>query len=112
MHLRIAYTDVLYVEASSNYTKLHTAQKTYLTQVSISRWEKELPDHLFCKVHRSFIISVAHLQCFDKDSIYLGEVVIPFVNRYRLTLLEKIKVIHKPDMDCIIKKPNLRIASR
>lgn len=108
-HIRIGYDEILYIEAASSYTKLHTTRKTHLTYVTIDQWNHELPDDMFCKVHRSFIVSLMHIFEFDKKCVQVGTTKIPLCAPLKKHLMEKIKVIERRDAIWRVIKSSLNV---
>lgn len=51
-------SDILWLEAEGDYTKLHTAKQTFLSSKGISELETKLNPQQFQRVHRSAIISL------------------------------------------------------
>jgi len=39
--------------------------------------EEHLPADLFCRVHRSYIVSIDHVMAFDNTTVYLKDVEVP-----------------------------------
>ncbi len=55
----IRICDIVYVEATGNYTELHLADTTMaLTSCTLSTWAERLPDAHFARIHRSTIVNV------------------------------------------------------
>jgi len=55
----IRIRDIVYVEAAGNYTELHLPDgATALTSRTLSRWEEQLPDSHFVRIHRSTVVNV------------------------------------------------------
>jgi len=59
------HKDIIWVEAAGDYSILHMAGKDITIRVTIKMLETELPLALFARVHRSAIISKAHIQEID-----------------------------------------------
>lgn len=54
---------IIYLEASSNYTYLHFADRPSIcTAKSILEFEEIFADSQFVRIHRSFIINLDHVQ--------------------------------------------------
>ncbi len=63
--------DVIYIEASDDYVKFHTAEKYWLKGERMNKLEKNLDPRIFCRVHRSFIINInymARIEPYSKES--------------------------------------------
>jgi two-component system LytT family response regulator len=51
-------TDIIWLEAHSDYTKIHTMKQSFLSNKGISELEKKLNPQQFQRIHRSAIISL------------------------------------------------------
>jgi len=63
--------DVIYIEASDDYVKFHTAEKYWLKSERMSNLEKNLDPRIFCRIHRSFIINInfmVRIEPYSKES--------------------------------------------
>jgi len=63
--------DVIYIEASDDYVKFHSAEKYWLKSERMNNLEKNLDQRIFCRIHRSFIINInfiAKIEPYSKDS--------------------------------------------
>jgi len=85
-YIKLRFTDILYVQAEKKYVNLVAIDKCYTTLCSIGHVEKVLPADIFCKVHRSYIISLEHTLKFDNDFVYIGNKKIPISEQYRSIL--------------------------
>lgn len=82
--VNIPLADILYGEAQGNYTRIYTEAAIYKTYLTISELEEQLPASLFVRVHRSFIISAAHVQSFTNAYYVVRDKQIPIGRSYRL----------------------------
>jgi two-component system, LytTR family, response regulator len=64
----ISVTDILWIEADGDYTKLHTAKQSFLSNKSMNELEQKLNPQLFQRVHRSAIISIAAIKEVHKEA--------------------------------------------
>jgi two-component system, LytTR family, response regulator len=51
-------TDIIWMEAEGDYTRLYTAQKNYLSNYGIGTLEQKLNPSVFIRIHRSAIINI------------------------------------------------------
>ncbi|UYQ94801.1 LytTR family DNA-binding domain-containing protein [Chitinophaga horti] len=58
---------VLYLKAEKEYTRIHTAQESYLSSQGINAMEKRLDPQRFMRVHRSFIVNIYHIKEVYRD---------------------------------------------
>lgn len=91
--VRIRFDDILYVEADRDYCKIITPDRTINTKYSIGDMANDLPANQFIRIHRSFIVSIKHIDAFGYDGVEIRSHKIPLGRLYRedvLIALEKI----------------------
>lgn len=74
---KIFYHEVRYIEAMQNYAVIHTLNRKLITYITMSSLEHQLPGDQFLKVHKSFIVSIAHIKALEGNEILIGETRIP-----------------------------------
>ncbi len=70
---RVPVADILYVEAVKDYVRIVTPQRRMLTQQTLSALAEQLPDDLFCRIHRSYLVQTTHIRAYDRDSVTLTD---------------------------------------
>jgi DNA-binding LytR/AlgR family response regulator len=76
------YADIQYIESDSEYVNFHINGKKIMSHQSLKALEKELPTSMFMRVHRSFIINIAHVTSLKGRELIVGEKKIPVSNTY------------------------------
>jgi DNA-binding LytR/AlgR family response regulator len=87
-NVKILFRDILFVESLKDYIKIHTTDKTIITQVPISAIEQRLPDN-FLRVHRSFIIARDKITAYTRHDLEIGRLQIPIGRNYK-TIVQRI----------------------
>lgn len=87
----IKLTDILFVEASGNHVVFVTKERKILTLTTLQEVAKLLPPHLFYRVHKSFIISLQHLELIESFQVKINGLEIPLGKTYREAFLEEFK---------------------
>jgi len=82
-YIKLKFAEIMYVQAEKKYVNLFAIDKCYTTLCSLGHVEKILPAEIFCKVHRSYIVSLEHTSRFDNEFIYIGNKKIPISEQYR-----------------------------
>ncbi|MDR2918115.1 MAG: LytTR family DNA-binding domain-containing protein [Tannerella sp.] len=89
--VRIHPNEILYLEGYGDYVKIHHVNgKVLLSHVSLKRFETCLNEKRFCRVHRSYIISIPHINYIEKKRIQIGKELIPVSDSYYPTLLNQL----------------------
>ena len=89
---KIAYDDIMYLEGLDDYVKIHLKEGKKITaRISMKSILEKLPDHLFLRVHRSFIVPIKNIKSIQNKVLYLDDLEIPIGDTYRASVLEKFK---------------------
>lgn len=83
--IRIKEKDILYIESFSHTIEINTLNEKYSIRKNIGTMEKELDQSLFIRNHRSYIVSVPHIEKIGREEIELdnGKVVPVSRRRYK-----------------------------
>lgn len=93
-NVKVKYSDISCVEASRNYIRINTGQQSFMVLLSMRQVEELLPPCTFCRVHRSYIVSLQHLTSFDNTCVYINEKIIPVGEQYKNVLPQMVTVVH------------------
>lgn len=89
---KIAYEDIVYIEGLDDYVKIHLADGKKITaRTSMKSIVEKLPENLFVRVHRSFIVPIKKINSIQNKVLYLNELEIPIGDTYKSMVLEKFK---------------------
>lgn len=80
---KVGFDDLLYAEAKGNYTCIVTTQQTLLPVITFSSFENLLPNGLFLRVHRSFIINKSKITHIEGNRVFIGKSEIPIGTNYK-----------------------------
>jgi len=81
-NVKILLGDILFIESLKDYIKIHTGDKTIITQVPISTIEQRLPDN-FLRIHRSFIVAKDKITAYTQHDLEIGKLQIPIGRNYK-----------------------------
>jgi DNA-binding LytR/AlgR family response regulator len=88
--VKINYADILVVEALQNYIAVHTINKKFITYLTFKAIEESLPQHLFLKVHKSYLVSLSKIESIEGNEIRIGSHHIPISRSMKDEVLERI----------------------
>ena len=64
----VKHSDIVYARASNNYTEIHTANgSSKLISKTLKFVSAQLPDTIFFRVHKSYLINLNHIQKYRKS---------------------------------------------
>lgn len=80
---KIAIDDIFYIEAAGNYMLFYTQKGKVMTLMPMSDILKMLPSSSFVRIHKSYIISLKHLEIIEKAMVIINKTRIPIGITYR-----------------------------
>ena len=83
--VKVSISDIRYVEAMSEYLKVHLESegKPIITLLSMKKMEERLPDY-FMRIHRSYIINLTKIQEVNKNRVIMdSNTYLPIGDMYR-----------------------------
>lgn len=85
---KVAFTDILYIEGLKDYVILHTSDQKIITAMNIKTIHGQLPQHIFIRTSKSYIINKHQVNSFDNNTVYIDTHEIPIGNAYRSLFFE------------------------
>lgn len=90
---KIKLSDILYVQAYGDYVKIFTQDKQNLVHCTLKSIEEKLASGKFYRLHRSYIISIDHIDKIEENDAYIGKHAIPIGEQYKKELLAKLNLL-------------------
>ncbi|WP_418262014.1 LytR/AlgR family response regulator transcription factor [Flavobacterium faecale] len=91
--IKIEYSTVSFIEAKGDYIRIKTDSQNYTVHSTLKKIEDKLPNNLFVRVHRSFIINIRKIIDIEDNSVLIDKDVIPISRSNRNELLKRINVL-------------------
>lgn len=86
--VKVMLHDILYIESLKDYIRVKTAEKDVITHQKISYLEEKLPDDLFIRIHRSFIVPLKKIESYSSSTIEVPGKELPIGRLYKNAVLE------------------------
>lgn len=80
--VKIFLDEILYLEAQRNCLLIYTSGEVYRSYQAISEMEDKLPDTLFVRIHRSFIIALNKVKAYNSSYVVIQNQRIPIGRMY------------------------------
>ena len=81
--IKVFPADILYVEADGNYMCFHTKERKIMSLLTAKEVLELLPGDNFVRIHKSFIISIDHIDAIERHDVVVGGKQIPIGITYR-----------------------------
>lgn len=81
--VKIVLADILFIEAYDNYLKIHVVNlKSVIVRMTMKALLSSIPADLFIRVHRSYIVSLSHIEQVRNKVISVAGQKIPLGSSY------------------------------
>jgi len=88
---RIVLNDVRYLEKDGHYITFYLSDKKVIARLSMKDVFEVISKAKFIQVHKSYIVSIAHIKIIERHQIKIGESFIPIGKTYRKAVHEFFK---------------------
>ena len=80
---KVNFSEIIYIESMKDYLKIHTAEYKLVTHQTMNEMEKILSPKQFIRVHKSYMVAVAHIKTIYGNSVEMENATIPIGINYK-----------------------------
>ncbi|APZ47486.1 DNA-binding response regulator [Polaribacter reichenbachii] len=91
--IKIDLPSIYLVEAKGDYIQIKTEDKNYIVHSTLKKIEEKLPESLFLKVHRSYVINIKKIIDIEDNSVLIKKEVIPISRSKRPELMKRLDLL-------------------
>lgn len=91
--IKIEFDKIFLIEAKGDYILVKTEDKNYTVHSTLKKIEEKLPDDLFLKVHRSYIIHIKKIVDIEDNSVLIARDVVPISRSNRPELMKRLNLL-------------------
>ncbi|OGS70585.1 MAG: DNA-binding response regulator [Flavobacteria bacterium RIFCSPLOWO2_12_FULL_35_11] len=91
--VKISFDGINLIEAKGDYILIKTDKENYTVHSTLKKIEDKLPDELFLKVHRSFIINIKKIVDIEDSSVLIGKTVVPVSRSSKPELMKRLNLL-------------------
>ena len=88
--VKINVSDILFIRADDNYSRIFTIKKNYLLSKTLKSLEGKLPKEKFMRVHRSYIVNLNTIEKIKENTIFIHKHSLPISRSYMDALFQRI----------------------
>ena len=86
---KIYFKDIRYIEGLKDYVVIYTQDTKIITAINLKNIYEQLPQNIFIRVSKSYIVNLCHIDSLDNNDIQIGTQKIPIGNSFREYLFDK-----------------------
>ena len=91
--VKVYIKDIYYIQADRNYSRIHAKNGENLLVMTLKEIDEKLPDEHFLRIHRSYIVNLAHVDEVASSHVVVKRKAIPITKSLRAGLLNRIQTI-------------------
>ena len=91
--IKIDLLSIYLIEVNGDYINIKTEDKNYVVHSTLKKIEEKLPDSIFLKVHRSFIINLKKIIDIEDNSILIKKDIIPVSRSNKHELMKRLDLL-------------------
>ena len=91
--VKIKFSDINLIQAKGDYISIKTNEKNYIVYSTLKKILEKLPENLFVKVHRSYIINMSKIIDIEDNSVLIEKEVIPISRANKDTLIHRLNLL-------------------
>lgn len=88
---KIDFDELIYLEAQGDYVRFVTNERALMVHGTMKEFLERLPENLFERIHKSYVISLPKVVYLEGNRVKLGEHKLPVSLSYKDALLAKLK---------------------
>jgi DNA-binding LytR/AlgR family response regulator len=87
---RLAFDDILFLEAQGDYVKFITTEKSLLVHGTMKEFISQLPEDRFERIHKSYVISLSKVVYLEGNQVKIGDFKLPVSINFKEQLARKL----------------------
>lgn len=91
--IKIDLPSIYLIEANGDYINIKTEDKNYIVHSTLKKIEEKLPESLFLKIHRSYIINMKKIIDIEDNSVLIKKDVVPVSRSNRPELMKRLNLL-------------------
>jgi DNA-binding LytR/AlgR family response regulator len=80
---KINFADIKYIEGLKDYVVIYTGNQKLITAMNLKTIHQKIPNSIFLRVSKSYVINLNFIDSFDHHNVYLGENEVPLGEVYK-----------------------------
>lgn len=91
---KVYVKEIMWIEALGDYIKIVTDDQNYIVLSTMKKFEQEVEDYHFLRIHKSFIVNLDRIDRFNSKIVEIGSHSIPLSRNKKIVLAEALDNLH------------------
>lgn len=88
--IKVFLNEIQFFQGLKNYVALQLKDQQIITYNTLKHLSETLPEDDFIQIHKSYIVSIKHIDKIENDAVWVQDSQLPLGNTYRKNFFEKI----------------------
>lgn len=89
---KVSLSEIKFIQSLGDFVKIHTEDKVYISSDTLKHIATQLPDSLFVRIHKSYIISLNAFKYIEGNRVKIGDEFLPIGITYKEDLLKSLDI--------------------
>ena len=86
-YIKIAESHILFLHGDRNYCVMQLAERKIVLTGNLAYYSSRLSKKKFRRVHKSYIVALAHIEKHNSESVWINDMEIPIGRTYKKSLM-------------------------
>jgi DNA-binding LytR/AlgR family response regulator len=91
--VKIDIMSIKYITANGDYIGIKTETKNYTIHTTLKKIQEKLPNMIFLKIHRSYIINLKKIIDIQDSTVLIGNDLVPISKNNRASLMKSLNLL-------------------
>ncbi|MEE9363669.1 MAG: response regulator transcription factor [Cellulophaga sp.] len=87
---KVHLNDISHIEGLKNYVSIYVRSKRIITYNTLKYLQENLPTAQFVQIHKSYIVSLQHIDKIENDLLWIGDKELSIGNTFKKAFFERI----------------------
>lgn len=80
---RIPFVEIQFIKSDNVYLEVYTTNTKFLVRSTLKDYLTKLPNHIFYRAHKSFIVNIEHIQALNVKDVIVANRSIPISKEFK-----------------------------
>jgi DNA-binding LytR/AlgR family response regulator len=80
---KVFVREIIFIEGMRDYRRIHAVNKRIMTLQTFNEFERQIPPHIVCRVHKSYMVALDKIDSIEKTGIKIKNQIIPISETYK-----------------------------
>ncbi|MEM6830842.1 MAG: response regulator transcription factor, partial [Bacteroidota bacterium] len=90
--LPLDLNEVLYIEASDNYSIFQLPEKQHVVSQTLKAIENILTNQGYCRIHKTFLVNLRKIDRIEHSVVFVNDTPLPIGKAYKKSFLDRLTV--------------------